>query len=208
MYKHLNQEVRDQIQSLLRAQHTTAEIARLFGRQSSTIGREIKRGCGLKGYRAEQACRKASLRSSHRRNVKQKSPQPCGSVLSPISAATGALSKLPGSCHQPRDDGLPAHLRDKAQGGCLQKHRKSQKPRRKWLGAGQDPRGQISMRVPIAQRPASVNSRKHIGHCEGNTVVGAGHKQAIVTLVERKICVALLVKVPVKRPDLVAQAID
>jgi IS30 family transposase len=64
------------------------------------------------------------------------------------------------------------------------------------------------MRVPIVQRPASVNNRKHIGHWEGDTVIGAGHKQAIVTLVERKSGMALLAKVLFKRADLVAQAIE
>ena len=62
--------------------------------------------------------------------------------------------------------------------------------------------------MSIAQRPASVNSRKHIGHWEGDTVIGAGHKQAIVTLVERKSGMGLLAKVPFKRADLVAQAIE
>jgi IS30 family transposase len=52
------------------------------------------------------------------------------------------------------------------------------------------------MRVPIAQSPASVNSRKHIGYWEGDTLIGAGHKQVIVTLVERKSDMALLGKVP------------
>jgi len=39
-------------------------------------------------------------------------------------------------------------------------------------------------------------------------VIGAGHKQAILTLVERKSGMALLAKVPFKRADLVAQAMD
>ncbi len=41
------------------------------------------------------------------------------------------------------------------------------------------------MRMPIALRVASVNSQ-HIGHREGDTVIGAAHRQKIVTLVERK----------------------
>ena len=44
MYKHLSREVRYQIQSLVRAQHTTTEIARIVGRHPSTISREMKRG--------------------------------------------------------------------------------------------------------------------------------------------------------------------
>ena len=50
MYKHLirdlSREERYQIQSLVRAQHTTAEIARLLGRHPSTIGRQINVAVG------------------------------------------------------------------------------------------------------------------------------------------------------------------
>jgi transposase, IS30 family len=42
---------------------------------------------------------------------------------------------------------------------------------------------------------------------EGDTVIGAGQKQAIVTLVDRKSGMALLAKIPFKRADLLAQAI-
>ena len=64
MYKHLNREARYQIQSIVVAQHTTAEIARLLGRHPSTNGREINRGPELTGCLAEQACRKATERSN------------------------------------------------------------------------------------------------------------------------------------------------
>ncbi len=38
----------------------------------------------------------------------------------------------------------------------------------------------------IRQRPASVESRRQIGHWEGDLLVGAGQRSAIITLVERK----------------------
>ncbi len=47
-----------------------------------------------------------------------------------------------------------------------------------------------------------------MGHWEGHTIIGAAHKQAIVTLVERKSGFAVLAKVPNKSADLVSWAIE
>ena len=63
MYKHLSREERYQIYSLLKANQTISEIARLLGRSRSTISRELSRGRGQRGYRAEQTCAKASDRA-------------------------------------------------------------------------------------------------------------------------------------------------
>jgi len=46
-----------------------------------------------------------------------------------------------------------------------------------------------------------------VGHWEGNTAIGAGHKQAIVTLVERKSGFSVLSHVTRKTSNLVSQAI-
>ena len=97
---------------------------------------------------------------------------------------------------------------NKAQGGKLHKGLRSQKPRRKRHLCGRQRRGQIPNRRPIAQRPAHINNRSQLGHWEGDTVIGAGHQQAIVTLVERKSGYALLRKVTNKSAELVSQAIE
>jgi IS30 family transposase len=67
---------------------------------------------------------------------------------------------------------------------------------------------QIPNRRPISERPSHIEDRKQVGHWEGDTVIGAAHKQAIVTLVERKSGFALLAKVPNKSADLVGRAIE
>lgn len=57
-------------------------------------------------------------------------------------------------------------------------------------------------------RPAHIDGRKRVGHWEGNTVIGAGHNQAVVTVVERKSGYAKLKKVTNKSAALVSQAIE
>jgi IS30 family transposase len=95
----------------------------------------------------------------------------------------------------------------KAQGGSLWKHLRSQKKRRKRYAGERDRRGQIIGRRPIADRPASVETRSHVGHWEGGIVIGAVHKHAIVTLVERKSGYAVIAKVYRKTAEQVRQAI-
>ncbi|MBK8473761.1 MAG: hypothetical protein IPL33_17250 [Sphingobacteriales bacterium] len=44
----------------------------------------------------------------------------------------------------------------------------------------------ITDKINISQRPEIVAQRSRIGDVEGDTIIGKQHKQAIVTLVERK----------------------
>jgi len=55
----------------LKAKQTISEIARLLGRHRGTNSRERSRGRGRRGYRAEQACGKASERAKHSRNARR-----------------------------------------------------------------------------------------------------------------------------------------
>jgi IS30 family transposase len=52
-----------------------------------------------------------------------------------------------------------------------------------------------------------VETRSQVGHWEGDTLIGKGHKQAIVSLVERKSGYAVLKKVSKKTSELVRSAI-
>ncbi len=97
---------------------------------------------------------------------------------------------------------------DKAAGGDLHKNLRSQKPRRKRYLCGRDRRGQIPSRRPISERPSHIEDRKQVSHWEGDNVIGAAHKQAIVTLVERKSGFAVLAKVSNKSADLVGRSIE
>jgi IS30 family transposase len=69
MYKHLSREERYQIYSLMKVKQTLKQIAQVLGRSCSTISREVKRGRGDRGYRAEQACVKVTKRAKGSRNA-------------------------------------------------------------------------------------------------------------------------------------------
>ena len=65
-------------------------------------------------------------------------------------------------------------------------HLRCQKTRRKRYASGQQRRGKLCDRMCIEQRDPVVEQRSRIGDWEGDTVIGKGHRGALVTLVERK----------------------
>ncbi len=73
---------------------------------------------------------------------------------------------------------------DKRRGGTLHRTLRCQKTRKKRYGA-RERRGTIPNQVSIEQRPAIVDARTRFGDWEGDTVIGAAHQQALVTLNER-----------------------
>ena len=205
-YKHLSQNERYQIYALLRAGHTQTKIASILGRHKSTISRELKLGTGLCNYRPKQACALAAKRAKSSRNASQIAPWVLNMARymlnlqwSPVQIA----GKLPIS-HE------TLYLRiyaDQAHKGQLYKNLRCQKKRRKRYGKGHERRGQIVGRRSIEQRPAHIESRSQIGHWEADTVIGVNHKQAIVTLVERKSGYAVIAKVQNKTAKLVSKAV-
>ncbi len=96
---------------------------------------------------------------------------------------------------------------DKVHGGTLWKNLRCQKQKRKRYASGRDRRGQIPNRRPLSERPAHIEGRQQVGHWECDTVIGANHKQGIVTVVERKSGYAVMAKVSKKTADLVGAAI-
>lgn len=94
---------------------------------------------------------------------------------------------------------------DKRVGGLLWKHLRCQKQRKKRYGKA-DRRGIIPNRLSIEDRPAIVETRSRIGDWEADTVIGKNHRQAIVSIVERKTGFTLIRKVERKTAQAVGQA--
>ena len=83
----------------------------------------------------------------------------------------------------------------------------TRKKKRERYASGRDRSGQIPNPRPLSECAAHIENRKQIGHWECDTVIGANHKQAIVTVVERKSGYAVIAKVSNKTTNLVGAAI-
>jgi IS30 family transposase len=97
-------------------------------------------------------------------------------------------------------------LKDKQAGGSLYLHLRCKKRRKKRYGSN-DRRGSLRNRISIDQRPVIVDARSRIGDWEADTIIGKAHKQAIVSLTERKSGLALLLKVEHRTKENTADAI-
>jgi IS30 family transposase len=205
-YKQLSQIERYQIHSLMKAGHNITQIADLLSRSKSTISRELRRNAGSRGYRPKQACELSRQRAQGSRNAALVAPW--------VKAQATALLQLQWSPEQIAGRLPVSHetiyqyvYADKASGGKLWKNLRCQKQKRKRYAGGLDRRGQIPNRRPLSERPLHIEDRKQVGHWECDTVIGANHKQAIVTVVERKSGYAVMAKVSNKTSDLVGAAI-
>ena len=205
-YKHLSQAERYQIHALMKAGHDQSQIAKLLDRHKSTISRELSRNTGSRGYRPKQACEMSADRAQNSRNASTVAPwvkEQANALLRVQWSPEQIASQLPIS-HETVYQHVYA---DKAQGGTLWKHLRCQKQKRKRYASGRDRRGQIPNRRPLSERPLHIEARRQVGHWECDTVIGASHKGAVVTMVERKSGYAVMAKVEKKTSELVSSAI-
>ena len=91
-------------------------------------------------------------------------------------------------------------LQDKRRGGTLYPRPRRQKKRKKRHGT-HERRGQLPNKVSIEERPAIVERRERLGDWEPDTIIGKGHKQAIVSLTERKSRLSPISKLKTKGAD-------
>ena len=209
-YTQLTQEQRYQIHALLRMEHSQTEIGKFVGVHKSTISREVRRNRGKRGYRPKQAHRFSQAR---RKQAVQKQ----------ISTATWekvdekvqedwSPEQISGWLRENTNitvshEWIYQHIyMDKRTGGDLHKHLRCQKKRRKRVG-DYDRRGKIPNQTSIEERPEIVDKRERIGDWEADTIIGAGQKGAIVTLVERKSRFTLLKQVSRRTAAAVEDAI-
>jgi IS30 family transposase len=208
-YTQLTRVQRYQIYALLKAGHSQTEIAHFIRVHKSTVCRELRRNRGLKGYRPKQA-HQFSL--NRRKKVRYRIEASTWILIEALIRQDLSPEQVSGWLQD--NYGLQiSHewiyqyiLTDKHAGGDLHRHLRCQKKRRKRYGS-YDRRGKLKNRVSIDERPAIVDTRQRLGDWEVDTIIGKGHRHAIVSLTERKSRLALLSKVERKTARTVANAV-
>ena len=203
-YRQLTEEDRIEIYAMKQAGKEQNKIAAKLGVHPSTIGRELSRNTGLRGYRPKQAQQETLHRRFTARKAVKMTPETIDYIESKLQEQhspeqIAERMKLDPGWHGPAvsHERIYQHIwQDKAHGRMLYKHLRiaGTKQRRKRRNS-RNMRGTIKNRVGIEERPKIVERKIRIGDWEGDTVVGKNHQGALVTLVDRKSKLTLIGKV-------------
>jgi IS30 family transposase len=209
-YKQLTMEKRYHISTLIKQGYKQKEIAIEIGVSASTISRELKRNSSGT-YHPEHA-----QISYHKRLIKKNKRS---SITALIEKYIRSKLKLDWSPEQIAgririDKGLGIHhetiyrfiYSNKANNGRLYLHLRHKNKKYHKRTQQYQRRGTIKNRVCISTRPKIVDRKSRIGDWEIDTVIGANHQGALVTIVDRKSKFSLITKVNSKHADVVTQA--
>lgn len=168
-------------------------IARLFGRSHSTIVRELTRNGTPHGYVAIAAAGTAHqrLHRSHGRHP-LKDASTYAYVLEKLrwgwspEQIAGRLNKEQGKPIIHHETIYRYIYSTEAKPKRLWEYLPWHHGRRRVLYGRKTKRGQIPNKVSIHDRPEEIETRKDVGHWEGDSVVGKGKRSGLHTEVERK----------------------
>jgi IS30 family transposase len=207
----LSIEERIEIGMRVAAGERDSEIARALGRHRSTIGRELGRCGKRRGHYAPFAAERRARRLACRPKPTKLSVS--ARLLAEVEAGLGRRwspeqisAKLRVDYPDDREmrispETIYLSLFVQSRGELrkqltaeLRTARKARKPQ----GQGQN-RGRIAGMINISERPAEVEDRAVPGHWEGDLIIGAGGRSAVVTLVERQTRFVTLARVGTDR---------
>jgi transposase, IS30 family len=189
MADHLILQERRTIARLVKERRSRAEIARILGRDRSTISRELKRNMGRNGYRPEEAHQMAQQR-------RQRCRRPSKMTNPILDAYVKEGLELCWSPDQIAGRSRIDFVREPAQQVSRQTIYtwigRQGKDEDRWRALlrrgvpGPKKEGRFAGCVSIKGRPTIVDRRCRYGDWEGDTLVGTMHRNGILTTVERK----------------------
>jgi transposase, IS30 family len=199
-HKQITQEERYLISAYRIQGLNQREIATRLGRHPSSISREVRRNQHMPGtYHAPRAQEHANGRRSRSRKVDQFTEQEWSVVYQYLredwSPEQIALKLKEWTILEISHETIYRRIwADKRAGGTLYIHlRQSQKRRRKRYNS-RDSRGILRGKAGISERPEAASNRSETGHAEADLVHGAGTRDCILTVVDRKSRLLTIVK--------------
>lgn len=192
MGKHLRYDQRCRLHALHQQGMKQEDIADKIGSNQSVVSRELKRNRGRRGYRFKQAQVKADERRIAASAPPRKMTPDVVAVIEKMLCEEQLSPEQISGWMRTTEDTRVSHeciyqhiYANQRKGGALYKHlRRTGKRYNKRKGKTSG-RGLIPNRIDIDQRPAVVDDRSRLGDWEADTIVGAEHKGAILSLVER-----------------------
>ncbi len=190
-YKQLDFAQRCKIAAFWKAGYQQKDIAKEIGVSPSTVSRELKRNRRWNGvYCPDQAAAAYQLRRKNSKKpikfteaIRQLVTEKIQLEWSPEQIC--GYGKLHGLFDISHERIYQYILADKVSGGKLYLHlRCGKKMYRKRYGSPKRTYS-IKNRVFINERPVEVDQKSRLGDWEIDTIVGKGHRDAIVTIVER-----------------------
>lgn len=196
MASQLTLQERERISQMRFAGHSRAAVARALGRASSTISRELRRNGDDSGYSAGMAQRLARERKRSRPRVKKLDRAQTQQAVRAGLVRRWSPDQIAGRLRREQPENRSAGVSRMT----IYRWINQQAERTHWRSllrfgqrrSPQDRRGKLPATACIQGRPEVVNERSRLGDWEGDTVVGAGHRSGLVTLVERKSGFALM----------------
>ncbi len=186
-------------------------IARMIGRDPSTVSRELRRNVSVKRphrYRPRLAQHKAEQRARRPKPSKiaanpvlqERVQQHLLDQLSPEQIAAQLLREFPDDeAMRVSHESIYRSLFVQGRGELrrelaknLRTGRALRKPQRRVDGRGGGPKNMVM----ISERPAEAADRAVPGHWEGDLIIGANSRSAIGTLVERSTRFVMLLHLP------------
>jgi IS30 family transposase len=210
-YRHVTPEQRYTISVMRQQGHSQRAIASSIGVSPATVSRELRRN-GMQGrYDAERAQQAAQQRQQYRSKPRTFTTEvrclfECFLTLKWSPEEIAGFCALHGHPHVSPERMYQYVWADKAQGGDLHKHLRRGGKRYRKRGAAHDGRGLIPNRRSIHLRPPIVDQRVRLGDWEADTMIGVGHRKAIVSIVDRVSCYAMLRMVSNKTAQAVSHA--
>lgn len=211
-YHRLTQEERYQIYALKKEGLSQSAIARNIGKNKSTISRELKRNRGQKGYRPKQAhklyVQREKSKLKHIRLGKKQIEyieEKIQLKWSPVQISW--RMEIEGIKRVSHESIYQYLQKDKENGGSLYKHLRHKSKKYKKRYGSNDRRGQIANKCSIEDRPDIVDKKERIGDLEIDLVIGKDHKQALVTVVDRKSKFTIIKKIEHKKASTVKEAL-